>query len=96
MVVVYRSPSVPMQRFVQLMSRVLQYVSVFGLATIVAGDVNDDSLCSNGSVVERLMLSHGYTQLVQVGTTDRGTLIDHVYVPHILGICAFYRMRCSF
>ena len=75
MAVVYRSPSVPMQRFVQLMTRVLKYASVSRIATIVAGDVNDDALCTSGSVVERLMLSHGYTQLVSCYNRS----IDHAY-----------------
>ncbi len=78
-VVVYRSPHVPMSQFTQLMTRVVNHVSASGVATLVAGNVNDDVLCSTGSVVERFMLSHGYTQLVKYATTDRGTLIDHVY-----------------
>lgn len=59
--VVYKSPSVSVPHFVQWMTRLLQYVSTAGIATIVLGDVNDDILCNSGSQVERLMSSHGYT-----------------------------------
>lgn len=54
--VVYRSPSVPMQQFIQLMTRLLEYVSRTGVATLVVGDVNDDILCNHGSQVERFVI----------------------------------------
>ncbi len=43
------------------------------------GDFNDDVLRATGSVVEQFMLSQGYAQLVRQSTSDRATLIDHVY-----------------
>lgn len=62
------------------MTRLLEYVRTPGIATVGLEDVNDDILCNSGSQVERLtMLSHGYTELVKDVTTDRATLIDHVY-----------------
>ena len=76
---VYRSPSVPLRVFVQFMTRLLDHLSVADTATVVLGDVNNDVLSASGSAVERFMLSHGYTQLVRHATTDRATLIDHVY-----------------
>ena len=48
-------------------------------ATVVMGDFNDDVLSTSSSRVEQFMLSQGYTQLVRQSTTDRATLIDHVY-----------------
>ena len=68
-----------MRQFVHLMTRLLEYVNTGGIATVVLGDVNEDILCDSGSQVQTLMLSHGYTQLVKHATTDRATLIDHVY-----------------
>ena len=68
-----------MPQLVQWMTRLLEHVSTPGIATVVLGDVNDDILCNSGSQVERLMLFHGYTQLVKDVTTDRATLIDHVH-----------------
>ncbi len=47
-------------------------------STVIMGDFND-VLGASGSVVEQFMLSQGYTQLVRQSTSDRATLIDHVY-----------------
>ena len=78
--VVYRSPSVPMRQLVQLMTRILQKVSATGLPTVILGDFNDDLLhCDHVSELQLLMSSNGYVQLVNEPTTDRVTLIDHVY-----------------
>ena len=77
--VIYRSPSVPMRQLVQLMTRLLQHVSATGVPTVIMGDFNDDALYDHDSELQVLMLSHGYVQLVNEPTTDRATLIDHVY-----------------
>ena len=77
--VVYRSPSEPMRQLVQLMTRLLQHVSVTGAPTVILGDFNDDVLCGHDSQLQQLMLSFGYEQLVNEPTTDRASLIDHVY-----------------
>ncbi|KAK0151602.1 ATP-dependent DNA helicase PIF1 [Merluccius polli] len=45
---------------------------------LIMGDFNEDILVS--SSIQKLLEQHGYTQHVRVGTTDKGTLIDHVYV----------------
>ena len=75
---IYRSPSVPVQQFVQLLTRLLVCVNSTNTTTIVLGDINDNIL-ENCSQVTRLMFSYGYTQLVKYPTTERATLIDHVY-----------------
>ena len=77
--VVYRSPSVPMTQLVQLITRLLQHVSATGVPTVILGDFNDDVLCGLHSQLRTFMLSHGYIQLVNQPTTDRATLLDHVY-----------------
>ena len=54
-------------------------MSLSTLPTIILGDFNED-LCDNThSHILDIMSNNGYTQLVQSPTTDRGTLIDHVY-----------------
>ena len=77
--VVYRSPTVPMCQFIQLMTRLLEHMTKANAPTIVLGDFNDDILYSTHSQIHNLMISHDYTQLVNDATTDRATLIDHVY-----------------
>lgn len=77
---VYRSPTVPIRQFLNFMSIVLIRISATDITTVVLGDFNDNILCPARSQVETLMVSQGYTQLVQSATTDNGTLIDHVYL----------------
>ena len=68
-----------MYLLVQHMSMLLEYVNRINITSVIVGDFNDDIMCANGSRVEQFMSPHGYTQLVLQPTTDRGTLIDHVY-----------------
>ena len=78
-VVIYRSPCVPMPQFLVMLERVLQYVDSSNDATMVLGDVNCDVSSSSYYQLERLMCAHGLPQLVEQATTDRATVIDHVY-----------------
>ena len=45
------------------------------------GDFNDNILVS--SSIQSLLQKHGYSQHVQIPTTEKGTLIDHVYTKDI-------------
>ena len=63
MVVIYRSPCVPMPQFVVMLERVLQYVDSSNDATMVLGDVNCDVSSSSYYQPERLMCA----QFVTVG-----------------------------
>ena len=48
--------------------------------TIIVGDFNEDLLSrSTSSRILQLMSSRGFSQLVQVPTTDSGSLLDHIY-----------------
>lgn len=44
---------------------------------LIMGDFNEDIFVS--STIAKLLDQHGYSQFVQTGTTEKGTLIDHVY-----------------
>lgn len=76
---VYRSPSVSLDAFLGALATVLNHVAMSDIPTVVLGDFNEDLLQKPDSRVLRLMSSNGYEQLVQSPTTDRGTMIDHVY-----------------
>ena len=54
-------------------------MSLSNLPTIILGDFNKDIYSNTHSCILDIMSNNGYTQLVQSPTTDRGTLIDHVY-----------------
>ena len=74
----YRSPSVPLQTLTSLLSTVLNDISTSSLPSIVLGDFNKDVLHIDCRITS-FMSSHGYTQIVNSPTTNRGTLIHHVY-----------------
>ena len=69
----YRSPSIPLQALTNLLSRVLNHVSVFSLPCVILGDFNEDILHQTDSRIVSFMSSHGYTQVVNSPTTARGT-----------------------
>ena len=76
---VYRSPSVPVTMLLSVLSNILNTHLCHDLPTIVLGDFNDDIKDDTHSKVLEFMSSNTYTQLVSHPTTDRGTLIDHIY-----------------
>ena len=75
---VYRSPSVPVATFVSVLTSLLSHLSQ-EVPTIIVGDFNEDIMDKKESRILDFMSSNAYTQLVSCPTTDRGTLIDHVY-----------------
>lgn len=77
--VLYRSPNAPLQALLTTLSQVLLFASNAALPTVILGDFNVDILSQPNSNVVKLMLDHGYTQLVTHPTTSNCTLLDHVY-----------------
>ena len=78
----YRSPSVPLEALINLLSRLLNRVSTSSLKCVILGDFNENILHQTNTRIISLMSSYGYTQLVSSPTTARGTLIDHNYILH--------------
>ena len=76
---VYRSPSVSTKDLLETMCSVLSHLQSFDVVSFVVGDFNEDLLINTDSQLEALMTECGYSQLVHTPTTDKGTLIDHVY-----------------
>lgn len=77
--VVYRSPSMSSDAFLNALTAILNHIAMPDIPAIVLGDFNEDLLQKPDSRTLSLMSSRGYEQLVQSPTTDRGTMIDHVY-----------------
>ena len=76
---VYRRPQQLLTTFLSLMDEFLSNLPQI-MPTIILGDFNDDLLStSTSSTLLQLMSSKGFSQLVQVPTTDSGSLLDHIY-----------------
>ena len=76
---VYKRPQQPLTTFLSLMDEFITSLPQI-VPTIILGDFNDDLLSiSSSSRLLQLMSSKQFSQLVQVPTTDSGSLLDHIY-----------------
>ena len=75
---VYKRPQQPVTSFITLLSNYMANLPQI-IPTIILGDFNDNLLSSNPSPLLQLMSSRRFSQLVQVPTTDSGSLLDHIY-----------------
>ena len=57
------------------------------MVSIITGDFNEDLLLKPDSKLAGLMSQFGYSQLVHTPTTDRTTLIDHIYCNNLTPEC---------
>ena len=67
-----------MTLFKEHVAKLIDWLDPKANTIAVMGDFNDDILKS--SSISKLLTNKGYVQLVTEATTERGTLIDHVYV----------------
>ena len=81
-VVLYRPSSYTLKEFVDVLEVMLNEIEKFSSKCIVMGDFNEDIL-QKDSQAKKSMESHGYKQCVTAATTEKGTLLDHVYVRNI-------------
>ncbi|XP_069109228.1 ATP-dependent DNA helicase PIF1-like [Argopecten irradians] len=78
-VTIYRPQSYCVTEFRKTLLHLLQKVNQHSKGSIVLGDFNQNILL-NTSSLKNAMEEKGYRQYVTEATTERGTLIDHVYV----------------
>ncbi|VDI59074.1 Hypothetical predicted protein [Mytilus galloprovincialis] len=85
-VTVYRTQKYNVKIFVKQLGLVLNQISSISDKSIIVGDFNQDIL-KEERYVESFMKSNGYVQIITEPTTEKGTLIDHVYVKGINSYC---------
>ena len=76
--VLYRPSTYKIDVFRQQLLKVICELEKHPGKRVIMGDFNEDVFVS--STILKLMEQHGYTQHVQAATTEKGTLIDHVYI----------------
>ena len=75
---VYRHPNQPLTTFLPLLNQYISNISQI-MPTVILRDFNDNLLSPSPSPLLQLMSSRRFSQLVQVPTTDSGSLLDHIY-----------------
>lgn len=78
MAVIYRPPCYPILLFKQYLGKLLDWLNPISNTIVVMGDFNEDIL--KRPSICKFMGEKGYNQHVTQETTEKGTLIDHVYV----------------
>ncbi|XP_058472555.1 uncharacterized protein LOC131445864 [Solea solea] len=76
--VIYRPPCYPMTLFKTNLGNFLDWLDSVNGTIAVMGDFNDDILKLSATCP--LLTAKGYMQIVTKATTEKGTLIDHIYV----------------
>ncbi|XP_006822000.1 uncharacterized protein LOC102807333, partial [Saccoglossus kowalevskii] len=76
--VIYRPASYQLEIFRESLLVLVEELDKQQGGTIIMGDFNQNIFVS--SSIMKLLQEHGYRQCVCQGTTEAGTLIDHVYV----------------
>ena len=76
---IYRAPTSIWENLEPVFTHLLNELAQTNIDTIVLGDFNEDLLKEKTSKVYQFMTNHCYAQLVHTPTTDRATLIDHIY-----------------
>ncbi|XP_051814032.1 uncharacterized protein LOC127536803 [Acanthochromis polyacanthus] len=78
---VYRPPDFGLQKFLPNLNALLDTLELLDHHPIVVcGDFNEDLLSRGKKSIRDALLSRGYNQLITESTTDKNTVIDHIYI----------------
>ncbi|CAH2248135.1 Hypothetical predicted protein [Pelobates cultripes] len=82
--VVYRPPDYSIGQFLTNLLGLLESLERMDCQPIIlCGDFNKDFLCRAKKPISDLLHSRGYTQLVWAATTEKNTLLDHIYISRV-------------
>nr|XP_021330385.1 uncharacterized protein LOC101882679 [Danio rerio] len=80
---VYRPPDFSLGKFLPNIRGLLDYLEMMKEnPIIVCGDFNEDHLSPGKKPILELFQSQQYQQLITMATTEKQTLLDHIYVSH--------------
>ncbi len=83
MYLIFRLPLVSLNYLLSIVSHIVSATSNTVQPIIVLGDFNEDISSIHNSPLVALMRNNCFTQHVKYPTTDRGTIIDLVFVKNI-------------
>uniref|UniRef100_A0A9J7Y7T4 ATP-dependent DNA helicase n=1 Tax=Cyprinus carpio carpio TaxID=630221 RepID=A0A9J7Y7T4_CYPCA len=80
-VAVYRPPQYNIGDFLTNLKSMLDYLDLaHNDLVIICGDFNEDLLHPGKKPILELFQARGYTQLITTATTEKHTLLDHIYI----------------
>ena len=78
-ITIYRRPNtISIQRFIQLLQKLLSNPILVQKKIVILGDFNED-LTDNKTSICNFFQQHGFKQLIHQVTTNQGSLLDHIY-----------------
>ncbi|XP_062579865.1 uncharacterized protein LOC134241859 [Saccostrea cucullata] len=77
-VTIYRPNTLSVPQFLDRLQNIIEYYRKCNKHLIFHGDFNEDA--KSGGPIQTFMSNLGFRQVVNFCTTERGTILDHVYV----------------
>ena len=76
----YRSPTYHMELFMDNLIQLLTEIQNLSQLSIITGDFNINVLHCNENKLVKCLEGYGYTQIVNIPTTEGGTCLDLIFV----------------
>ncbi|KAG7458331.1 hypothetical protein JOB18_029402, partial [Solea senegalensis] len=78
---VYKPPNYSLAKFLPNLQSLLDSLDMMNhQPVIVCGDFNEDLLSGGKKSIREVFQSRGFTQLIATATTEKQTLLDHIYI----------------
>ncbi|KAG7455742.1 hypothetical protein JOB18_037404 [Solea senegalensis] len=78
---VYKPPNYSLAKFLPNLQSLLDSLDMMNhQPVIVCGDFNEDLLSGGKKSIREVFQSRGFTQLITTATTEKQTLLDHIYI----------------